>query len=395
MEDLVIYSIISVIVGFALCYFTLRNASDSSSDTELRREIREMNSDSTDQLRKTLESLGNTQSKHLEEVSKNIEKLKDGNEKKLDQMREVVDEKLQTTLEKRIGESFKLVSERLEAVQQGLGQMQTLATDVGGLKKVLTNVSSRGALGEIQAEQILQNILNTNQYEKNVKTHPSCNGQVEFAIRLPGSDGDIDNPIWLPIDCKFLKEDYERLLESYDSGDKDRVKASIKKFKSNVTGKAKTIKKEYVSAPYTTEFAVMFVPTEGLYAEIVRHPGLFESLQRDHQIVVTGPSTLAAFVNSLQMGFKTLALEANASEVYDVLGAVKTEFVKFGTMMTTLHKQLNTAANTISNDKNRDSMMRRLDQMQKKLKDVESLPSSQSEEILGLPESNTKGQQKL
>ena len=204
MEDLVIYSIISVIVGFALCYFTLWNASDSSSDTELRREIREMNSDSTDQLRKTLESLGNTQSKHLEEVSKNIEKLKDGNEKKLDQMREVVDEKLQTTLEKRIGESFKLVSERLEAVQQGLGQMQTLATDVGGLKKVLTNVSSRGALGEIQAEQILQNILNTNQYEKNVKTHPSCNGQVEFAIRLPGSDGDIDNPIWLPIDCKFL-----------------------------------------------------------------------------------------------------------------------------------------------------------------------------------------------
>ena len=232
MEELVIYSLIGVIVGFTLCYFTLRPTSDSSSDAELRREIREMNSDSTDQLRKmstdstdqlrkTLESLGSAQTKHLDTVSKNIENLKEGNEKKLDQMREIVDEKLQTTLEKRIGESFKLVSERLEAVQLGLGQMQTLATDVGGLKKVLTNVSSRGALGEIQAEQILQNILNSKQYEKNVKTHPSCRGQVEFAIKLPGKDGDLDNPIWLPIDCKFPKEDYERLLESYDLGDKN------------------------------------------------------------------------------------------------------------------------------------------------------------------------------
>ena len=161
-------------------------------------------------------------------------------------------------MEKRIGESFKLVSERLEAVQLGLGQMQTLATDVGGLKKVLTNVSSRGALGEIQAEQILQNILNSKQYDKNVKTHPSCRGQVEFAIKLPGKDGNLDSPIWLPIDCKFPKEDYERLLESYDLGDKSEIKLAVTKFKSNVTGKAKTIRNEYVSAPYTTEFAVMF-----------------------------------------------------------------------------------------------------------------------------------------
>tara|TARA_B110000438_G_scaffold8413_1_gene8259 strand:+ start:840 stop:1955 length:1116 start_codon:yes stop_codon:yes gene_type:complete len=359
---------------------------------ELRKELREMNSDSTDQLRKmssdstdqlrkTLESLGHTQTKHLDDVSKNIEKLKEGNEKKLDQMREIVDEKLQTTLEKRIGESFKLVSERLEAVQLGLGQMQTLATDVGGLKKVLTNVSSRGALGEIQAEQILQNILNSGQYEKNVKTHPSCRGQVEFAIKLPGRSGDLGSHIWLPIDCKFPKEDYERLIDSYDTGEKSEIKRAIVKFKSNVTGKAKTIRSEYVSAPYTTEFAVMFLPTEGLYAEVVRHPGLFESLQRDHQIVVTGPSTLAAFVNSLQMGFKTLALETNASEVYNVLGAVKTEFVKFGKMMTSLHKQLNTAANTISNEKGEDSMMRRLRVMEGKLQDVESLPSSKSNEL--------------
>jgi len=406
MEMLVIYIIISLLIGFGLCYFFVKNTTDSNTNMELRKELREMNSDSTDQLRKmnanstdqlrkTLELLGNTQTKHLDDVSRNIEKLKEGNEKKLDQMREVVDEKLQTTLEKRIGESFKLVSERLEAVQLGLGQMQTLATDVGGLKKVLTNVSSRGALGEIQAEQILQNILNSGQYEKNVKTHPACKGQVEFAIKLPGRSGNLDSPIWLPIDCKFPKEDYERLIDSYDSGEKDEIKKAIVKFKSNVTGKARTIRNEYVSAPYTTEFAVMFLPTEGLYAEVVRHPGLFESLQRDHQIVVTGPSTLAAFVNSLQMGFKTLALETNASEVYNVLGAVKTEFVKFTKMMTLLHKQLNTAANTISNEKGDDSMMRRLRAMEGKLKDVESLPSSKSNELLDLPEKVESKQQKF
>jgi len=406
MEMIVVYIILSLLVGFALCYFFVNNSTNSNTNMELRKELREMNSnstdqlrkmsaDSTDQLRKTLESLGHAQTKHLDDVSKNIEKLKEGNEKKLDQMREIVDEKLQTTLEKRIGESFKLVSERLEAVQLGLGQMQSLATDVGGLKKVLTNVSSRGALGEIQAEQILQNILNPEQYAKNIKTHPSCRGQVEFAIKLPGRDGDLDSPIWLPIDCKFPKEDYERLIDSYDSGEKDEIKRAVTKFKSNVTGKAKTIRNEYVSAPYTTEFAVMFLPTEGLYAEVVRHPGLFESLQRDHQIVVTGPSTLAAFVNSLQMGFKTLALETNASEVYNVLGAVKTEFVKFGKMMTSLHKQLNTAANTISNEKGDDSMMRRLRVMEGKLKDVESLPSSKSNELLDLPESAESKQQKL
>tara|TARA_B100001778_G_C18594216_1_gene633787 strand:- start:616 stop:1806 length:1191 start_codon:yes stop_codon:yes gene_type:complete len=355
---------------------------NSNSDLELRRELREINSTSTDQLTKTLELLGQTQTKHLENVSINIEKLKEGNEKKLDQMREVVDEKLQSTLEKRIGESFKLVSERLEAVQRGLGEMQSLATDASDLKKVLTNVSSRGAMGEIQAEQILQNILSPNQYEKNVKTHPSCKGQVEFAIKLPGLDGDINNPVWLPIDCKFPKEDYERLLDAYDEGDKKIIETAYKTFASNVTSKAKTIKKEYIASPYTTDFAVMFLPTEGLYADVVRRPGLFEALQRDHQIVVTGPSTLAAFVNSLQMGFRTLALEASASEVWNVLGGVKTEFVKFGEMMTKLHTQLNTAANTISNEQGKDSMMRRLRAMERTLKDVESLPSSSSSNLL-------------
>lgn len=378
---------LAVIIFFGLALiiavWRLFSRDDSNRDSELRREIREIGSDQMH----ILQALGKSQQEHLAAVSENIEKLKEGNEKKLDEMRLVVDEKLQSTLEKRIGESFKQVSERLEAVQRGLGEMQALATDTADLKKVLANVSTRGAMGEIQAEQILQSILSPNQYGKNVKTHPDCRGQVEFAIKLPGSDGNLDDPVWLPIDCKFPKEDYERLLDAFDEGDKDLVEKAYSKFESNVTAKAKTIRKEYVSAPHTTDFAVMFLPTEGLYADVVRRPGLFEKLQRDCQIVVTGPSTLAAFVNSLQMGFRTLALEASASEVWNVLGAVKTEFVKFGGMMDTLHRQLNTAANTIGGD-GKDSVQRRLRAMERKLKDVESLPSSSTNLLEGLNESD-------
>tara|TARA_Y100001934_G_scaffold66093_1_gene82129 strand:+ start:214 stop:1371 length:1158 start_codon:yes stop_codon:yes gene_type:complete len=369
-------------LGLALTFtlWQLFSSNDSDGGVELRREIREMGSEQMN----ALQALGQSQQEHLANVSKNIEDLKEGNEKKLDQMRETVDEKLQTTLEKRIGESFKQVSERLEAVQRGLGEMQALATDTADLKKVLANVSTRGAMGEIQAEQILQSILSPNQYEKNVKTHPECNGQVEFAIKLPGPDGNLDDPVWLPIDCKFPKEDYERLLDAFDGGDKEFIEKAYKTFASNVTAKAKTIRKEYVSSPHTTDFAVMFLPTEGLYADVVRRPGLFETLQRDHQIVVTGPSTLAAFVNSLQMGFRTLALEATASEVWNVLGGVKTEFAKFGEMMAKLHKQLNTAANTIGGDG--DSVQRRLRAMDRKLREVESLPSSNQSDLLEFPE---------
>ena len=361
-------------LGIALTFALWHLFSNNNSDVgvELRKEIREMGSEQMN----ALQALGQSQQEHLANVSKNIEDLKQGNEKKLDQMRETVDEKLQTTLEKRIGESFKQVSDRLEAVQRGLGEMQALATDTADLKKVLTNVSTRGAMGEIQAEQILQSILSPNQYEKNVKTHPDCRGQVEFAIKLPGPDGNLDDPVWLPIDCKFPKEDYERLLDAFDEGERDFIEKSYKTFASNVTAKAKTIRKEYVSSPHTTDFAVMFLPTEGLYADVVRRPGLFETLQRDHQIVVTGPSTLAAFVNSLQMGFRTLALEATASEVWNVLGGVKTEFTRFGEMMGKLHKQLNTAANTIGGDG--DSVQRRLRAMDRKLRDVESMPSKTS-----------------
>lgn len=383
MSSIELAAIVFFGLALIIAVWRLFSQDDSSRDSDLRREIREMG----DSQMHTLQALGKSQQEHLAAVSENIEKLKEGNEKKLDEMRLVVDEKLQSTLEKRIGESFKQVSERLEAVQRGLGEMQALATDTADLKKVLANVSTRGAMGEIQAEQILQSILSPNQYGKNVKTHPDCRGQVEFAIKLPGSDGNLDDPVWLPIDCKFPKEDYERLLDALDEGDKDLIEKAYSKFESNVTNKAKTIRKEYVSAPHTTDFAVMFLPTEGLYADVVRRPGLFEKLQRDCQIVVTGPSTLAAFVNSLQMGFRTLALEASASEVWNVLGAVKTEFVKFGGMMDTLHRQLNTAANTIGGD-GKDSVQRRLRAMERKLKDVESIPSSSTNLLEGLNESD-------
>ena len=371
---LLIGAVLGIVIGYLL-------GGNKDNGQEIRSELREMNKDSRENIQQTVvtvvKELGEEQQKHLATVGKNISELQESNEKKLDEMRQVVDEKLQTTLEKRIGESFKLVSDRLEAVHKGLGEMQSLASDVGGLKKVLTNVSTRGAMGEIQAERILQQILSPNQFDKNVKTHPDCKGQVEFAIKLPGLDGNMADPVWLPIDCKFPKEDYERLLEAYEEGDKKQIEKAYSTFESNVTAKAKTIRREYVAAPHTTDFAVMFLPTEGLYADVVRRPGLFETLQRDHQIVVTGPSTLAAFVNSLQMGFRTLALETNASEVYNVLGAVKTEFVKFGEHLGKLHKQLNTAANTIGGEG--DTIQRRLRAMERALKDVEALDSPTSD----------------
>ena len=371
---LLIGAVLGIVIGYLL-------GGNKDNGQEIRSELREMNKDNRENIQQTVvtvvKELGEEQQKHLATVGKNISELQESNEKKLDEMRQVVDEKLQTTLEKRIGESFKLVSDRLEAVHKGLGEMQNLAADVGGLKKVLTNVSTRGAMGEIQAERILQQILSPNQFDKNVKTHPDCKGQVEFAIKLPGLDGDMADPVWLPIDCKFPKEDYERLLEAYEEGDKKQIEKAYSTFESNVTAKAKTIRREYVAAPHTTDFAVMFLPTEGLYADVVRRPGLFETLQRDHQIVVTGPSTLAAFVNSLQMGFRTLALETNASEVYNVLGAVKTEFVKFGEHLGKLHKQLNTAANTIGGEG--DTIQRRLRAMERALKDVEALDSPSSD----------------
>ena len=364
---------------------------NQKTNKDLRGELREMNTSTTSNLLNAVGKVGETQQENLKQFGERItemgskteagiKEMQNSNEKKLDQMRETVDEKLQTTLEKRLGESFKLVSERLEAVQKGLGEMVTLATDVSGLKKVLSNVSARGAMGELQAEQILSDIMAPSQYQKNVKTHPDCEGQVEFAIRLPGSDANMEEPVWLPIDCKFPIEDHQRWISALDAGDKSVIEKQRNALVANVKAEAKKINKKYVRTPYTTDFAVMFLPTEGLYADIARQPGLIESLQRDHHIMIAGPSNFAALLNSPQMGFRTLALESQASEVWKVLGAVKTEFSKFGAHLGKLHKQLNTAANTIGGDG--ESLERRMRAMERALRNVESLSGPESSKLL-------------
>ncbi len=378
----------------------LLRAESERSNQLLRSELREMNQASSKTLTESLEGVSKAQQTHLEHfgksitamgdaVEKQLTSLQESNEKKLDQMRETVDEKLQSTLEKRLSESFKMVSERLEAVQRGLGEMQNLATDVGGLKKVLMNVSTRGAMGEIQAAQILESILHSSQYGRNVKTHPGCDGQVEFAIRLPGRDGDVDKPVWIPVDCKFTVEDHQRWIDSIDTGDKEEIKRATKAFVATVKAQAKKIRSKYVSPPDTTEFAIMFLPSEGLYADVARQPGMIETLQRDYHIVLAGPSNFAALLNSLLMGFRTLALEAQASHVWQVLSAVKTEFGKFGEHLNKLHRQLNTAANTIGGDD--DSMQRRMRAMERKLREVDTMPDQDASRLLDVPENNLDG----
>ncbi|WP_315819314.1 DNA recombination protein RmuC [Paraflavitalea speifideaquila] len=268
-----------------------------------------------DQLRETLE--------------KKIADMQTGNEKKLEEMRATVDEKLQKTLESRLGESFKQVSERLEAVHKGLGDMQQLATGVGDLKRVLTNVKSRGILGEYQLESILDEILTPEQYGKNVRTREGSNALVEFAVKLPGRDGR-DKHIWLPVDSKFPKEDFELLMDAYDKAAPELVEEFRKSFIKGIRKCAFDISSKYIDPPNTTDFAILFLPFESLYAEVLRMPGLFETLRRDYKIIITGPTTLSALLNSFQMGFRTLAIEKRSSEVWQLLGAVKTEFGNFG-----------------------------------------------------------------
>ncbi|WP_022890683.1 DNA recombination protein RmuC [Agromyces italicus] len=288
--------------------------------------------------------------KHVElqqSMRDELDKLRTGNEAKLDQMRETVDEKLQGTLEKRLGESFKLVSERLEQVQVGLGEMKTLATDVGGLKRVLTNVKSRGTWGEVQLARQLEDLLTPEQYEQNVVIKPNSRENVEFAIKLPGqSDG--DRPVYLPIDSKFPQEDYERLLEAQETGEKAEIESAAKALERAVVAQAKSIREKYIEPPLSTDFAIMYLPTEGLFAEIVRRPGLMSRLQNDFHVNVTGPATLASLLNSLQMGFRTLSIEKRSSEVWQVLGAAKAEFQKYALVWDKLGKQLQTAQNTVA-----------------------------------------------
>ena len=334
-----------------------------------------------DTLNQTLTTLTESNAQRMAEVRATLEaKIKDlqtDNGARLEEMRKTVDEKLHATLEQRLGESFKLVSDRLEKVHQGLGEMQQLAIGVGDLKRVLTNVKTRGTWGEVQLEMLLEQVLTPDQYAKNVETIPNSGARVEFAIKLPGSD-DGHTPVWMPIDAKFPKEQYERLADAADRADADGVLQAGRELETVVRNEAKKIAEKYLSPPLTTDFAILFLPTEGLYAEVMRRPGLADDLQRTHRVSIAGPSTLSALLNSLQMGFRTLALEKRSSEVWQVLGAVKTEFGKFGDVLAATKATLERAAKNIEQAETRSR------QMTRKLKSVEALPSEAAQQLLGV-----------
>ncbi|AFZ83890.1 DNA recombination protein RmuC [Candidatus Kinetoplastibacterium blastocrithidii (ex Strigomonas culicis)] len=313
----------------------------SDNFTEKLQGLIEINDRRTKEIRQTLEY--------------RLQILQNSNSEKLDEIRYTVDEKLHSTLEKRLGESFKQVSERLEAVHQGLGEMQNLAVGVGDLKRVLNNVKTRGTWGEIQLSRLIEDIMTPDQYGRNVKIIPNKDSFVEFAIKLPGSSKD-SSPIWLPIDSKFPKEEYERLIDANDSSNLDIAKAASNALAKAIELQARAIALKYIEPPYTTEFAIMFLPTEGLYAEVLRYPGLFDRLFNLH-INVVGPSNLAALLNSLQIGFKTLAIEKRSSEVWNILRAVKTEFSKFGESLASVKKTLDTASNKIGQTEVRSRAM--------------------------------------
>jgi DNA recombination protein RmuC len=333
-----------------------------------------------DTLNQALSTLTESNAQRMAEVRATLEAkigdLQHDNAKRLEEMRQTVDEKLHATLETRLTESFRHVSERLEKVHQGLGEMQQLAVGVGDLKRVLTNVKTRGTWGEVQLEMLLEQVLTIDQYARNVETVAGTNARVEFAIKLPGAT-EGGPPLWLPIDAKFPKEQYERLVEAAEHADADGVAKFGAELERAVRIEAKTICEKYVSPPQTTDFAILFLPTEGLYAEVMRRPGLADELQRTLRVMVAGPSTLTALLNSLQMGFRTLALEKRSSEVWQVLGAVKTEFGKFGDVLAATKLTLERAAKNIENAEVRSRAMAR------KLKSVEALPSEAAQLMLG------------
>ncbi|MCA8002941.1 DNA recombination protein RmuC [Burkholderia metallica] len=336
-----------------------------------------------DTLHRQLTQLTEANDRRIGEVRATLEQrlkeIETNNAAKLEEMRRTVDEKLHATLEQRLGESFKLVSDRLEQVHRGLGEMQTLAAGVGDLKKVLTNVKTRGTWGEVQLEALLEQMLTPDQYAKNVATVPKSSERVEFAIRLPGREAGTRDapPVWLPIDAKFPREDYERLIDAQERADAVAVEEAARALEARVRQEARTIAEKYVAPPHTTDFALLFLPTEGLYAEILRRPGLTDLLQRDYRVTVAGPTTLTALLNSLQMGFRTLAIEQRSSEVWQVLGAVKTEFGKFGDVLARTKAQLETVTRSIESAEQRTRVMSR------KLKQVEALPGDTAAGLLG------------
>lgn len=352
----------------------------------LREEIRgsrQENTTSLDGLRtlltQQLEAVQNTTYNRLGEVRGTLEagmkSMQEQNAVKLEQMRATVDEKLQATLETRLGESFKLVSERLEQVHAGLGEMRTLATGVGDLKRVLGNVKTRGIFGETQLAAIIDELLTPEQFSANVVTKPGSNERVEFAVKLPGV-GDL--PLWLPIDAKFPREDYERLLDAQERADAEAAATAGNALEQRIRVEAKKIAEKYVSPPHTTDFGVLFLPTEGLYAEVLRRPGLFETMQRECRVVLAGPTTLSALLNSLRFGFRTLAIEKRSSEVWQVLGAVRTEFNKFGGVLDKVQQQIVTVGNTLNQAGTRTRAIER------RLRGVESLNEADSLKMLGL-----------
>jgi DNA recombination protein RmuC len=306
-------------------------------------------------------------------VETRLETIRNDNAAKLDQMRTTVDEKLQSTLEQRLTGSFKVVSDQLEQVFRGLGEMQTLATGVGDLKRMMTNVKARGAWGEVTLGSLLDHALAPDQYEKNVEVRPGSGQRVEFAVKLPGGEG---GPLWLPIDAKFPTEDYERLVDASERGDPAAMEIAAKGVETRIRQSANDISSKYIHPPYSTDFALLFLPTEGLYAEVIRRPGLADSLQRDLRVTVTGPTTLLAVLNSLQMGFRTLAIQKRSSEVWQILGAVKTEFGKYGTVLEKVQKKLQEATSTI------DDVAVRKRAIDRKLRSIEAIPETVAQTML-------------
>ncbi len=344
----------------------------------------------SDTLAMQLQGLSDSNAKRMAEVRTTLESqlnlLQQSNAAKLDDMRKTVDEKLQTTLETRLGESFKQVADRLEQVHKGLGEMQALAQGVGDLQRVLTNVKSRGMFGEVQLEALLEQVLTTEQYAKQVETKPRSNQRVDFAIRFPGRSAD-GAPVWLPVDAKFPRDDYERLLDAQDRADPAAADIAARALESRIRTEAKSISESYLCPPQTTDFAILFLPIESLYAEVLRRPGLMDSLQRDFRVTLAGPTTLLAMLNSLHMGFRTLALEQQASEVWKVLGAVKTEFERYGDWVARIREQVQKASDTLDKADTRTKQMRRA------LKVVEALPEAQSQTLLPLAEDTVDDEQ--
>lgn len=349
---------------------------------ELRTELNQSLSLSTQQMQTTLHrnlmTTNEMQREKFEAMNRQQDLLVKSTEKRLDEMRMMVEEKLQKTLNERIGQSFELVRSQLENVQKGLGEMKSLAEDVGGLKKVLCNVKTRGTFGEVQLAALLEQMLSPEQYEANVKTRRNATEFVEFAIKLPGKDDGKDT-VYLPIDAKFPKDVYEQYIDAYEEGDAALIESTSRQLEITVKRMAKDIHDKYIEPPFTTDFAIMFLPFENIYAEVIRRTSLVETLQKDYKIVVTGPTTLGAILNSLQMGFRTLAIQKRTSEVWSVLGAVKTEFGKFGGMLEKVQKNLQNAGDQLE-----EVMGKRTRAIERKLRQVEALPTEESRKMLSL-----------